>query len=470
MRQLAPFLILGFGLGLDRLCARSRFAAQLEAAAAAVLVINSVATFARPLSQQFPRDFKLKSEALLGSRPAITDGKSYYRLVNVDHYLLEPEILREEPMETLLASPHPLQYLPYLYDLEPSREMKELRLSIDHRMRLVRMAVPDAERVRGSEYGVVKITLELPEGRAGHNEPLLSVGPKGNGDLFFLNYGAGSTAVLGYMNMGNLVIQSAPFAITPGKQVVFDLFSGALMPGNGAPPANLRPEVVEFFQQYVYAAVDGMALLGRPSPRHTALPGDVFAGVNVVDADSAGDQFTGRILGAERGGWPPEPKDIAKPGQYGPLRMTVLAPAASNGTAEPLVVVGVPGRAVLGYMRIFPDGRACFGMEIWGIGAFEGNPMTLDLGSPLEVEYSFGSLYPEVGLPGWNDLPVERQMTLKHTLRVLVNGQVAFELEKDTPDLGAPPIYFGRNPVGGSLVNSGFSGHVLAGHRLEVDR
>ena len=209
-------------------------------------------------------------------------------------------------------------------------------------------------------------------------------------------------------------------------------------------------------------------LIDRASPRHPALPGEAFAGVNVVEADSAGDQFTGRILGATRGGWPPTAKDIGKSGQFGPVRLTVLAPPTSNGTAEPILVAGVPGRAVLGFMRIFPDGKASFGVEVWGIGAYESKPAALDLGSPLDVEFSYGSLYPRIGQSGWGDVPPEGQEKLRHTIRVVVNGVTVLDVEKDTPDFGSLPLYYGSNPVGGSLVNAGFSGHVLAGRRAPI--
>ena len=470
LRQLAPFLILGFGLGLDRMCDRLRFGGAIAAAAVAVLFLNSFATFSVPLSQEFPRDFRSRAETVLKSRPAVTDGTSYYRLVNVDHFVIEPEILRDSPVETLLVSPHPLQYLPYLYDGAPSREMKKLRLAIDHRMRLVRMAVPESERIHGDDYGEVKLSVELPEGRAGYTEPLLSVGPKGNGDLFFVNYTTSSTAVLGYINMGRIVLRSKPFEYTPGKLRVFELFSGSLMPADDRPIAGMRPVVADLFRETVYATVDGSTLIDELVSRHLAQPGQVFAGVNVVEADSAGDQFRGEILNATRGGWPPVPKEISKSDQFGPVHLKVIVPPSSNGTAEPLVVAGIPGHAVLGYMRIFQDGSVCFGIEIWGIGSFEGKRLSLAQHTPVEVEYSFGSLFPDVGLTGWNGLSIASQQELKHTVKILVDGEVALDLRKDTPDLRNLPVYYGKNPIGGSLVNAGFSGQVLTGFRANFGK
>jgi hypothetical protein len=334
-------------------------------------------------------------------------------------------------------------------------------------MRLVRMGVTDAERLRGDSYGLVSLSVALPGGRTGSSEPLLSVGPKGNGDLFFVNYVTPSRAVLGYMNMGQRLVRSEPFDYIPGRPVALKLFCGALMPAGEGETSGLRPEVAQNFRQAAFASADGRVLIDQLVARHLALPGEVFVGVNVVEADCAGDAFHGAILAASRGGWPPEPRDIGTGSKYGPIHLKVAMPPASNGTAEPLTVAGVPGHAVLGYVRIFPDGTMCFGIEVWGVGFFEGKPMNIAHESPIDVDYSFGSLFPGVGLQGWGELPAARQEELKHTVRIVANGAVALELQQDTPDLDGLPVYYGRNPVGGSLVNAGFSGHVLAGYRAK---
>jgi hypothetical protein len=469
MRQLAPFAIVGFGLGLDRLCARSRWGDLLATAVACALLANSFWTFATPLTQEFPRDFMVRANALLKGLPAADDGSSYTRMVNVDHFFYEPEILRDPPMETLLASRHPLQYLPYLYDVAPGREMKRLRLSIDHRMRLVRMAVPQAERIQGDPHGKVVITLEFPDNRAGYSEPLLSVGPRGNGDLFFVNYTTPRTAQLGFICMGVAVIRSDSFDFVPGERRVLVFGSGSLMPPEGSPTPGLDGSAAAALRQSVYAAIDGKVLLDQFIVENAAKPGEVFAGVNAVEADSAGSQFSGRILGVNRGGWPPVPKGVGKEGVYGAVHLRISAPPVSAGTAEPLLAAGIPGRAVLGFQRIYPDGTTSFGVEIWGTGAFEGKRVQLDLSKPLEIVYSFGALYPPPGSPKWLGISGARQQDLKHRITITVNDQVMLDLEKDTPELAGLPVFYAKNPVGGSLVNAGYSGRLLLEFREPIE-
>jgi hypothetical protein len=458
-----PFLIVGFGMGLDLLWRRTRWGSWVGGIAVAVTVANGFFTFSAPLRQEFPSDFKARAAALLKSQPPILDGSAYFRMVNVDHFVPDPEVLPRSPTATLLASRHPLQYLPYLYEGE-SREKKALRMSIDHRMRLVRMAVPESERIKGEPYGAVGLSAEFPEGVPGTSEPLLSIGPRGDGDLFFIRYLSATTAELGYVNMGRTLLMSAPFNYYRGGIRHFELFSGALMPPDEAPIAGEDPGATAYFKQAIYATIDGQVLIDDARTRHLSQPGDVFVGVNIVEADAAVAQFSGHITGVARGGRPPLPKDIGS-AKFGPLRLRVFAPAVSNGTAEPLVSVGVPGRAVLGYMRVFPDGTMAFGVEVWGSSVEEGSPLTLDSSKPLDAEFSFGSLYPEIGREGWNGLSPDEQRRLKREITIRVNGQTALVAERETPNLEGLPVYYGKNPIGGDVVNAGFSGEVSLGYR-----
>jgi len=463
-RQLLPFLLVGFGVGLDILCSACAWRGRTAALALALLAVNACFTFSGPLAMVFPRDFDARAEAVLAGLPPLTDGKSYYRKVNVDNYTYEPETLRSAPMETLLASPHPLQYPPYLYEGE-SQALKKLRVSVDHRMRLVRMAVPEAEQVHGDAYGIVRLKLAFPSTRSGFSEPLLSIGPRHEGDLFFVYYVTPATAELGFMRVGIGLVYSAPFDLEPGRVRVVALFSGALMPSPDQTMKDMNPAEEAYLRQSIYATIDGRVLLDQPMRLYAAKPGAVLAGVNGIESESAGAQFSGTISDVARAGWPPAMVGISKDQQFGAMHLRVAAPPVSNNSAEPLFVVGIPGRAVLAYMRISPEGLTTFGVEIWGIGSYESPPQHVDLSKPLECEYSFGSLYPPSGHPAWNGLPVEQQMALERTLRITVNGNSVLDITRETPGLASLPVYVGSNPVGGSLVNAGFSGKVLLSYR-----
>ena len=64
-------------------------------------------------------------------------------------------------------------------------------------------------------------------------------------------------------------------------------------------------------------------------------------------------------------------------------------------------------------------------------------------------------------------MPAGRQPAIKRSARILIDGAAVLDLEKDTPDLDRLPVYFGENPVGGSVVAPRFSGQVLRAFRME---
>ncbi|HKB91001.1 MAG TPA: hypothetical protein VKC60_10840, partial [Opitutaceae bacterium] len=441
-RQLVVFLILGFGLGFSELIKKCRASIATPLVFAALL-LNACYMLWLPLSIEFPQDFKAKAEKIIDSRPLSKDGKSYYRLVNVDNFVFEPETLNREPLETLLVAKHPYQYIPTLYEGD-SRATRNLRLSVDHRMRLVRMGVLENEQLKGETFGMVSMELTFPSRRGGFSEPLLSVGPRNHGALFFVRYVTENTAVIGFENIGVTVLMSEPFEFVSDKKVRLTFFCGSLGSPDTSKMSPAEVAKLEVFRQIVYAKIDQHELINEVVDQRelikqfqigrNSLPPEVYVGANAVGAGSAGWQFSGLVNNVVRGGYPPMPSEFSQNQEYGPVRVRFIAPERSNGTAEPLMVAGRSGRAVLGFMRISPNGTVRFGTEIWGVGAFESEPVTIKINEINEIEFSFGSLFPQIGAPAWGDIPREEQEKLKRTLRMRINGRTILEIEKSTPE------------------------------------
>ena len=463
-----PFFCLLTALVLDDLD-WSRRVVRLAAAGLAVLVaISTGLRFAVPLTQQFPAAFRTRGDALLRLRPPPDPG-SYYRYVNVNHYVMAAEVLKQAPAETLLVAAHPYQFEPYLFEgFSPAERAR--RRSVDHRMRLVRIDVPVTERVTGKEQGLVTLHIRFPSDRAGFAEPLLSIGPNRNGDLFFVRYLAAGKMELGFENMGVQIIASPPQSVTRDVVHVLELYSGTLAPvGDGAGMApGWRPAAL---RNLVFVRFDGKVILDSYSPGHAPVQGEIYAGYNYVEADSAESQFSGEILGVTRGGWPPASAEAgAGEGKFGAAVLTLLPPATGNGTPEPLVVAGISGRAVLGFVRTLPDGTCKFGMEIWSVGAWESAPVRLPGRSKATIIFECGTLLPPVGDSAWGDVPVARQQEASHRLCIMVNGREVLRVKQQTPEFTEPPpVYFGENPLGGSVVGAHFSGEILSALRLPVE-
>jgi hypothetical protein len=434
---------------------------------AAALAGNAGWHLAPALTQMFPREFKRLGKARLTTAPPAEPGRTYYRFVNVDHYLLEAETLPFPPEATLLVRHHPYEFAPYLYEGLTARE-RARRRTLDQRMRLVLVRQPDDLRPQGEAYGMISMQVRFAANRGGMAEPLLSLGPRDVGELFYVRYLNGRDMVLGFESMAFAVLNSQPIPYEPGREYRLELFCGSMLaPANPTPTGRERAERL-YYSNLVSIRCDGRELLNQLVTPHAIRADDVYAGANVVQADSAGSVFSGQIEAVRRGGLPPLPAGGLGDADFGAVRLVTWLPAAAAGIPEPLVVVGESGAATLGYVRVLPGGRAKLGAEFWGVGAFESEVVDIPSDTSTEFVFEFPALFPPVGDPRWGAVPREKQQMLRSHLTIRVNGRVV--MEREVKDTGAPsrPVAFGRNPAGGSWVTSAFSGRLVQGMRLPL--
>lgn len=464
-RQLVPFCCVAGGLALAEWRSGVRRARLCAGLAIAGLALNGAWHLAPALTQMFPDEFRRLGKARLASAPAIEPGQTYYRFVNVDHYLFEPEVLPVPPEATLLARRHPYEFAPYLYE-GITAQQRAVRRATDQRMRLVLMRVPPAQRVVGDTYGQVTLKVRFASGRAGMSEPLLSLGPRKNGDLFFVRYESPTVCYFGMESEGVTVVTGPPVTYEAGRDYEVECFNGGMLPP--ADHDNVTAAQRLYYQNLASIRLDGVTALNTLVTAHHVSPAEVYAGLNFVEASSADTAFSGVIAEVRRGGFPPLPAGGLGDADYGAVRMVAWLPAAAAGVPEPLVVVGVTGKATLGYVRVLPGGQAKFGAEFWGVGAFESDAVAAPSDAPTEVVFNFPALFPPVGAARWGGVPVATQQALRTHLTILVNGRKVFE--REVPDTGAPntPVEFGANPAGGSWVTDRFSGRLVQGMRLPL--
>jgi hypothetical protein len=295
IRQLLPFMVLGFAFGVEAWLAgeRDARAAALRARVLSfALAANAAFAFATPLSQEWPGDFKRRADAILARRSDPVSADSYFRYVNVLEYYYEPEVLKVRPLETLLAAPHFFQYRPYLYEAK-TPEDRARRESVDSSMRLVKVPILPASRIRGDSYGTVTLHIRLPRGRLSYLEPLLSLGPPGDGDVLFIRYYSDSSIALGFFSWGEVVYEADRVEVEPGSEHEVKLLCGDLVPGNrGRAYDELRKRVVITF--------DGRTVLDRTAIPKDFPSGQVYAGVNAVMESYTAADFSGKILSAVR--------------------------------------------------------------------------------------------------------------------------------------------------------------------------
>jgi len=464
-RQLAPFFCLVGGLALaEWFAGRGRRAAWLVAG---VLAANAAWHLGPVFTQVFPKEFRRLGAVQLATVPPAEPGRSYYRYVNVDHYVFEPEVLPHPPEATLLVRLHPYEFAPYLYE-GSSAQQRALRRATDQRMRLVRVRVPDEWLVGGGTEGMITMKVRFAPGRGGMAEPLLSLGAKGAGDLFFVRYLDDRLAMFGMESVGDVVVTSSPVEYTPGEEYELAFFSGSLMPLPG-PAAKARPDSQRlYYENLVSVRRDGREILTSLVSPHAVRADEIYVGYNQVRANSADTAFRGAIRQVVRGGYPPLPAGGLGDADFGAARMVVWLPAAAAGVPEPLLVVGSAGQATLGYVRVLPGGQVRLGTEFWGVGVAESDAVAAPPEVATEIVFHFPALYPPVGDARWGAVPRAEQEARRARVTILLNGRVVLDQEAKATAAPSSPVVFGKNPVGGSWVGERFTGRLMQGMRLPL--
>jgi hypothetical protein len=297
IRQLLPFMILGFAFGAARWIEganETRARGFRTWALAAALAANAAFAFSTPLAQEWPGPFRRRGDLILMKRSDPVSADSYFRYVNVLQFYYEPEVLKVRPLETLLSAPHFFQYRPYLYEAK-TPEDRARREAVDSSMRLVKVPILPNARIGGDRYGAVTLRVRLPLGRLSYLEPLLSMGPRGDGDLFFIRYYSDSSVALGFFSTGEMVYEADRLDVAPGSVHEVRLFCGDLIPGGrGAAGDELRKRVLIWF--------DGRVVLDRVARAKDFPPEEVYAGVSAIVESYTAEDFSGEILSAVRSG------------------------------------------------------------------------------------------------------------------------------------------------------------------------
>lgn len=324
----------------------------------------------------------------------------------------------------------------------------------------------------GESFGQVRLVIRIAEGRAGLTEPLLSVGPPGRGCLFFLCYSSDRELRLGFDAMGTKVLESDPVAYTAGERCELELYCGALLPseaGDALLAAAAQASRIQFSRS-VLARWNGRLVLNGSADLVGASPDTVRAGLNAVGAGSAGERFTGTMIEAVRGGLPDlEDGDAnAVNGTFGAARLLVTLPTSSSGTPEPLVVVGTSGDAHLAYLRMLADDTAKLGIEAWGYGVIESDPVKVEVGKPVEIVVAFPALFPPESDVRWGTATAEEKRERLRQIRFALNGSEVLAQVLKWPQPRVRTTCIGLNPVGGSWVGAKFAGRVLQVQREPI--
>jgi hypothetical protein len=139
----------------------------------------------------------------------------------------------------------------------------------------------------------------------------------------------------------------------------------------------------------------------------------------------------------------------------GPVRMEVEFPSDRRGLSEPLLTVGIAGRADFIYIRYEDDRHVRIGFDHWGTGGAISLPVEVDYNRPHNLVICAGALLPpDIG----SDPTASDLAELRKRVVVMIDGRQALNLPMPTYDSPRATISLGTNIVGGSTTTGRFTG------------
>ena len=150
-------------------------------------------------------------------------------------------------------------------------------------------------------------------------------------------------------------------------------------------------------------------------------------------------------------------------GGPGAVHLRLKLAGTSPGIPEPIFTGGVSGHAMEFFIRVLPGDKATLGADLWGLSAIESKPFDLsDLDEEMDVVLSLPMLLPPDSDPIWAGLTERAHQFWKSHLIVQQNGKCVLFSDKKYPMPANSPIYYGLNPLGGSIVSDRYTGKILS--------
>lgn len=315
------------------------------------------------------------------------------------------------------------------------------------------------EAWRDVRYGPLELTVKLPPFTTRRAEPFLVSGIPSQADYFWIEYVSPDTVRLGLEHTNYGGPSSAMLKVDYAREHTITVQFSSLYPpaehaywnsAEGALGVEHRDEMRVLFD-------DHEVLLGKVAG-YDAAPQTRFVGYSPY-VKSFGSHFSGEILRQRTiGGL--DPLQAREPG---PVAFRFWLPTGMPPRwTEPLVQTGEAGKADTLWIRYVDDRHVAFGLDHWGYGGPETEPIEVDYARVQRLEVHMGSLYPD-------DLKLPANDPRRRRLEVKLNGVVVLGGDQDFHPATREQVFFGRNIAGASTTQSRTSGRFAELWRLGID-
>jgi hypothetical protein len=148
---------------------------------------------------------------------------------------------------------------------------------------------------------------------------------------------------------------------------------------------------------------------------------------------------------------------------YGAVHLKLRLAGTAPGIPEPLLTCGKTGNAAEVYIRVMEHAVATVGIDFWGWKKVESDPFQLPAqNAQIDVTVYLPSLFPAKGDPAWGFYSAGLQERWRSQAVIAVDGKVRLKAPIAYPLPAHSPLFYGRNPLGGSIVSDYFTGKVDA--------
>ncbi len=318
-----------------------------------------------------------------------------------------------------------------------------------------RLGPPEPLAIAAFPGGPVRLRLRWPPS-AGANEPLVSTGRRGAGDLLNVEMLPGGYVRFQHDSWNSSDVISNPLPTDVKTEHTVDVEMGSLY-------CDPKIAVSDAERRRLAVWVDGKLAIDLDRPFNPSTPQEIVFGYNAIGGGSSTAMFTGTILAHES--VPPRPIP-PESDDWGPVRMTVRFRNDVFGACEPLLTTGEGFAARIIYARFEDSRHVRFGFDRAGSGGDVGPPVEIDSSRPHTVDIALGSLFPATDSPQWSGHALDSAARRHRSLDVTLDGHVVLQAEEPVETVSHRAITIGLNYVNTAHCARAFGGKIDDPHRL----